>query len=52
MTKNKHAQALARLGKGVKRKYSAVEIERRRIRLSNARLKRWVDKGTEKQVKE
>ena len=52
MTKNKHAIALGRMGAGKTKRYSAIEIERRRIRLAHARLKRWADKGTDKQTKE
>jgi hypothetical protein len=41
---NKHAQALGRMAKGKRKAFSAVELERRRVRLSEARAKRWKDK--------
>jgi hypothetical protein len=40
--KNKAAQALGRLGKGVPRKYSKAELRRRTKRLAEARKKRWL----------
>ena len=42
---NKHAQALAKLGKGVPKHYSAEELEIRKARLSEARKKRWIRDG-------
>jgi hypothetical protein len=45
---NINAQALGRLAKGHRKRYSAIEIERRRIRLAEARIKRWVKRTDEK----
>jgi len=41
---NKHAQALARLGRGIPKKYSKEELERRSMQLKEARKKRWIVK--------
>lgn len=41
---NKNAQALGRLGKGIPKKYSKDELDRRKIRLVEARKKRWAGK--------
>ncbi len=45
---NKAAQALGRLGKGVKKRLSEAEIKRRSERLKEARTKRWTHKNNGK----
>lgn len=44
MTKNPHAQALGRMGAGKAKRYTAIEIERRRVRMAAARAKRWANR--------
>ena len=46
---NRAAQALGRRAKGVPKNYSAVELEIRKKRLAEARLKRWA--GHKKKAK-
>jgi hypothetical protein len=41
---NKAAQSLGRLARGVPKKYSSAEIQRRTKRLAEARKKRWAKK--------
>lgn len=42
---NKAAQALGRMGKGVKKNFSKAEIERRRKRMREVQKLRWAKKG-------
>lgn len=48
---NKHAQALAKLGKGIPKYYSVEEIEIRKARLIEARKNRWVKKDVKEDEK-
>ena len=43
---NGNARALVKLARGVPKRYSKAERERRRKRLAEARKKRWAKKGS------
>jgi hypothetical protein len=44
MTKNKHAVALGKLGRGIKKTLTDEQKEAQRVRLAKARERRWTKK--------